>query len=267
MKMLNKILLGARWDDASQNSRFQKAASMELIDYVEVNFPIAADEDPGLIQKPIFAHTSNNPLASVRGVNLAVAEKVRKGADASNSPWIGEHLSWLGFSETGALGYVLSPIFDKKFKEVAVANTKALQDYYGRTIALELGPLYGRTGTYPSEMHFLGEVAEETDAKIILDVAHWTISNRNLKRDENFGLDAISTSRVIELHAAGMRKSNSSDYWHDAHGLPLEDQLIDKIKSLRSRFSELKAITFEHSMEGSEDDFILNLRKLKGALS
>jgi uncharacterized protein (UPF0276 family) len=79
--------------------------------------------------------------------------------------------------------------------------------------------------------------------------------NRNLGRADDYGLDALDADRVVELHVAGIRKSGSGSFWHDAHGLPVADEIIDFTRALVKRFPKIRAITLEHSMEGSESDF------------
>ena len=40
------IKLGVRWDDENQNERFIEAKELGLIDFIEVNYPIAKNERP-----------------------------------------------------------------------------------------------------------------------------------------------------------------------------------------------------------------------------
>lgn len=68
---------------------------------------------------------------------------------------------------------------------------------------------------------------------------------------------------MIELHAAGMRKSKILDYWHDAHGMPLSKDITSLIQTCLERFPNVQGITFEHSMEGPESDFISGLQDLR----
>jgi uncharacterized protein (UPF0276 family) len=260
------IELGARWDDRRQDARIVKAREQGLLDYIEVNFPISAAEDPFALGLPVLAHTSNNPVASAAGLDPDVVEAVRVGAEIADSPWVGEHLSWLSENRRGALGYVLTPILLPEFVEHAVANIETLRAAYGRPIALELGPAYGMYGAFESEMHFLGEVARRADTGIILDITHWVISNRNLGRPEGWGLDALDLDRIVELHVAGMRASNSGTFWHDAHGVKLDDDVVELLKKLSRELPGVKAVTFEHSMEGSEADFLSDLARLRASI-
>ena len=112
------------------------------IDYIEVNWPIPFGAAPDRLGLPIIAHTSFNATCSVHGVNPSMAAFVRDGAAAAGSPWVGEHLTWPGAAATGALGYQINPLFADDFKDVPVGNLRRLAAYYGRPVALKLGPIY-----------------------------------------------------------------------------------------------------------------------------
>ena len=254
--------LGARWDDPDQNARFADAARRGLIDYVEVNFPVPWKADPFRLGLPVIAHTSSNPTCSAHGINPGVARLVRDGAETAASPWIGEHLTWLGSAPSGSLGYQINPLFTGEFRDIAARNVRRLKDFYGRPVALELGPIYtGPTG-YESEMHFLADVAKAADTSIILDVTHWQIANRNLGRPFDYGLDALPGERIVELHIAGMRKG-SDGYWHDAHQAMPPDEIFDLVEEFVADLPAVEAVTFEHKADADAEDFITGLERLR----
>lgn len=256
------VMLGARWDEPDQNDRFAEAKLRGLIDYAEVNFPIPFQADPARLGLPVIAHTSSNPTCSAHGINPAVADLVRTGASNANSPWIGEHLTWLGAAPSGSLGYQINPLFTEEFRDIATRNVSRLQAYYDRPVALELGPIYtGPTG-YESEMHFLADIAEATDSSIILDVTHWQIANRNLGRARDYGLDALPRARIVELHIAGMRQGKDG-FWHDAHQSPPPDEIFGLIEDFVRELPALRAVTFEHRGDAPEQEFYDGLERLR----
>jgi len=261
------LMLGARWDHASQVERFKKAATAGLIDYAEVNYPIDIGSDPFALGLRVLAHTSYNPTCSALGVPEGVARRVKEGADRAASPWIGEHLSVLAEAGLGSLGYQINPLFTPEVRDIAIENVTALKSYYGRPVALELGPAYVGATAYPSEMHFLVDVAKATDCDLILDVTHWQITNRNLGRSVDFGFDALPKDRIIELHVAGMRLGSDKRHWHDAHHLLPPDEVIDQVVALAHALPNVRAVTFEHHVTGSEDDFIGTLERLAQGLA
>lgn len=260
-------LIGVRWDTPAQDSRIDRAHRSQLLDYVEVNLPLAPGHAPRFSAEiPILAHCPINPLASPCGVNMRLAEEVRAAAEAWNSPWIGEHLCWAGPGAEGRLGYIVTPILCEDFVEVAIRNVRSLVGFYGRPVALELGPVYQHVGNLPSEMHFLSAVASGAECQIILDVAHWSASNRNLSRPLDFGLDFLPKERVVELHIAGIRPSSAGRWWHDCHDVVPPDDLMDFAINLLRDLPKVRAITFEHSEGAPETDFMQTLARLKEAV-
>ena len=255
------VMLGARWEDPIQDERISEGHQAGLIDYAEVNYPIPYGSDPHALDIPILAHTSSNPTCSVHGINKAVARFVRDGANRANSPWIGEHLTWLGAAEIGSLGYQINPLFTPDFRHVAVSNLRRLRDYYDRAIALELGPIYTKATGYDSELHFLADVANEIDAMVILDVTHWQIANRNLDRPPAYGIDILPKERIVELHVAGMRKG-SDGFWHDSHRDRPNEDVLEWTQRLVAELTNLRAVTFEHDPDAPGEDFFDTLGQL-----
>jgi len=256
------LRVSARWDDPIQDDRIQTAFKRGLIDYIEVNYPIPFASDPHGPGIPVLAHTSSNPTCSAEGINLNIARRIKEAADETNSPWIGEHLSWLGTAPTGSLGYQINPLFTDEIAAVTAMNIRRLRDYYSRPVALELGPIYVQSTGFESEMHFLGSVAEDVDAKVILDVTHWQIGNRNLERSINYGIAAIDPARIVELHIAGMRLGSDQRFWHDAHDLLPDDEVLSITSNLIEDLPAVEAITFEHSPGATEEDFFCGLEQI-----
>ena len=257
------IKIGVRWDDENQNDRINAAARLGLIDYIEVNYPVTPGQKPEALGLPIYAHSSVNPLASPDPLNPKITALVAEAARRFDSPWVGEHLSWLGPEQQGRVGYIVNPVLINEVHAVAVANAVALKTIYNRPLALELGPLYSRTGTYPSEFHFLASVAETADCIVILDLAHAVASNRNLLRPDDFGWDVMVSERLVELHVAGIRSGQSGRFWHDAHDLVPESAIFDAVARIVHTAPCLAAITLEHDIKGAAAEFITCLEKLR----
>lgn len=258
-----KLKMGVRWDDKLQNERILKAKKMGLVDYIEVNYPISAYESPEELEVSMYAHSANNALCSAFGLNYEVVEQVKNASEKFNSPWIGEHLAWLGASATGALGYVFNSIYNEDFFKITVQNINELKNIYQRPIALELGPQYSIRGTFVDEISFLTEVANETGCGVILDISHLIISNNNLKRNLNYGLEKLLDSNIVEVHISGIRKSESSHFWHDSHDILPDKLSLEILNQICIKSSSLKAITFEHSSGASEEDFLNGLSEIK----
>jgi uncharacterized protein len=257
------IKLGARWTDDVLTERCKKAIDEGLIDYLEVNYPIGKPEEPEVMGLPIYVHTPFNALCSAAGIDHSVASLVRKMANKLESPWVGEHLGLLGYTQQGALGYVINPLYSHEFAEVSIDNIKNLKKYYRRPIAIEFGPTYSVNGDYESELHFMADVSQRANCFIIFDICHWMISNINLKRPRDYGLNVLDPKRVIEFHVAGFRKGRSSHFVYDDHNSSPHPYLYKMLPKILRRFSMVQAITLEHYGLDAEAEFLRILRKLK----
>jgi uncharacterized protein (UPF0276 family) len=258
--------LGARWDGNAQTQNFLKAKERGLLDYMELNFPLAHSEDPWCLGLPVLSHTANNPLASAFGISIEHAGLVREYLSRTDSPWTGEHLAILGETTVGALGYVINPPLTEEFFKVACSNITTLQILYDHPIALELGPFYSvlTDGTFRNEYHFLNEVARTTNSLIILDITHTLITSRNLGRDPATCFEEIEHERVVELHVAGMRSSlhGANEYWFDAHQVPPNTATIELVGEALRLLPNVMAVTLEYSLEGEPDGFFSTLEIL-----
>ena len=261
------IKLGVRWDDENQNERFIEAKELGLIDFIEVNYPIAKNERPMDVGLPIYAHSANNALCSAYGLNEALVEMVKEEANTYNSPWVGEHLAWLGISEKGALGYVFNPIYNDEFFDITVNNIEKLKRIYKRPIALELGPQYALKGNFKDEIDFLIKTAEKTNSGVILDLSHLIISNNNLGRELDYGIERFKKANTIEVHVSGIRKSQHSKFWHDCHDILPNELCLQLLSEFCKESKTLKAITFEHTPEASPSDFMKGIHSIRSAIN
>lgn len=260
------LRLGARWDGNVQTPDFLRAKARGLIDYVELNFPLADSEAPWILGLPILSHTANNALASAFGVCMDHAGLVNEQLVKTDSPWTGEHLAILGETTGGALGYVINPPLTQEFFQVACRNITSLQRLYCRPIALELGPFYTvlTDGSFRNEYHFLSEVARATNCLIILDLTHALITARNLRRAPTACFDEVDRDKVVELHVAGMRSSGAGDqeYWFDSHQEPPNNATFELVEQALRVLPSVRAVTLEYSMEGESAGFFASLERL-----
>lgn len=258
---VKNIKIGMRWDTEKQNERAELAFKNNLLDYIEVNYPIAKYENPCDRKIPIYAHSSFQPLASSFGINRELAEQIKLEILKTKTPWVGEHLSWLGFENGVSLGYVFNPIYTKDFMQICLDNIKELQGYYECPIALEMGPHYNLFGDYQSEIDFILEVAEKSKSYIILDISHWMISNHNLKRPSCYGLDKLLDAPVIEAHLSGIKESSDGQFWHDAHSVSPNKTTLEVLGKLVKK-NTLQAITLEQEINVNEEIFFRDLNNI-----
>lgn len=253
--------IGIRWDDESQNLRLKKAKEMKLINYVEVNYPIAKNECPKIEDLPLYAHSAYNGLCSAFGINESLVNLIKSEADKYDSPWIGEHLSWIAPEQEGALGYVFNTIYNDDFFNITINNIEKIKRIYNRPIALELGPQYTLENSDYNEVEFHLKISEQTGCPVILDLTHLLISNNNLKRKLDYGIKEYKKANTIEVHVAGIRKSVNG-YWHDCHDQLPDENTLELLTEFCIENKTLKAITFEHTPFATEQSFFEGLSKI-----
>lgn len=262
MLNVDKLNIGSRWDGPELDNTINIAIQHELIDYLEIATPQCQSEPPIYHELPLLAHSTENPIASAYGLNPAIYNLVKKCADYYQSPWVGEHLCLLAPERTGALGYIINPIFTKEFMEIACDNVKLLQDTYQRPVAIELGPLYNFIGDYHDEIAFINDIAHKADCYLLFDISHFTVSNRNLNRADNYGYDTIDFERVIEIHITGIKKSQSFPVWHDDHNHVPDSDVLSLLSQIIPKLSNLKAITLELNRQENINDYLDSLKSI-----
>lgn len=260
-----KPKIGVRWDDEAQNQRFIEAKDLGLLQYIEVNYPVAARETPTHIGLPLYAHSAYNGLCSAFGLNMPLVNLIKSEAEKYESPWIGEHLSWISPSSSGGLGYVFNSVYNDEFIELTVNNIEKLKSIYKRPIALELGPQYSVKNSDMTEIDFHCLIASKTNCPIILDITHTIISAKNLNRPLHKAIDAYLNTNVIELHVAGMKQSRDL-YWHDCHDNNPDDETIEVMSHFIKNSESVKGVTFEHTPQAPKHDFFNTLIKINKEL-
>lgn len=253
---MNKVNIGSRWDGPEINSTIKKAMQLDLIDYLEVSMPQCRNDIPWEFNMPVLAHSTENPIASAYGLNPEIIEVVKASADECDSPWVGEHLCLLSPDKSGALGYIINPIFTSDFMKISVENIKKLQEIYNRPVAIELGPMYNFVGDYDDEVSFINDIAEQANCHLLFDISHFTVSNRNLGRPDDYGYEKINWNRVIEIHITGIKKSNAFSVWHDNHNELPNDRLLSLLEIAITKAVNLKAITLEVNKQKVMSNYI-----------
>jgi uncharacterized protein (UPF0276 family) len=119
------------------------------------------------------------------------------------APWFSDHLCW-----TGAGGVDLHDLLPMPYTRSTLAHVvervKRVQGELEIPFALENASSYMeyRRSTM-AEHEFLGELAEQADCGILLDVNNVFVSAYNHGFDAERYIDAIPAHRVVQMHVAG----------------------------------------------------------------
>lgn len=211
--------------------------------------PLALALAAGLPQAKLV-HGVGWPVGgTVCGASEALAEQ-RKWADALDSPWTSEHLSF-NDSAAGAAGFLLPPAQSEAGVAVAAANIRARAALLGRPFAFETGVNYlpRRPGEIPDGDYFAA-VAEAADCLILLDLHNLWANDRNGRARIEDVLAALPPGRIVEIHLAGGMEKDG--YWLDSHSGPVPDALIGLARDYVAGLPNLGAILFEVSPQFAE---------------
>ncbi len=119
------------------------------------------------------------------------------------APWFSDHLCW-----TGAAGVDLHDLLPMPYTRATLAHVvervKRVQGELEIPFALENASSYMEyCDSTMAEHEFLGELAEQADCGILLDVNNVFVSAYNHGFDAGRYIDAIPAERVVQMHVAG----------------------------------------------------------------
>jgi uncharacterized protein (UPF0276 family) len=144
-------------------------------------------------------------------------------------PWHSEHLCFS--SAGGVMVHDLLPLpFTHEAVHVAAQRIGEARDQLELPIAVENISYYTQAGAAQmSELEFLLEVLERSDAKLLLDVNNVYVNARNHGFDPRAYIDRIPVDRVVQLHVAGHFVREDALIL-DTHGEPVCADVYDLLE-------------------------------------
>ncbi len=171
---------------------------------------------------PVLTHGLTLGFGAVEPAPHSYTRELRDFLRELDAPFHSEHLCFS--SADGVMLHDLMPLpFRKEAIDTAVLRIRELRDTLERPVAIENVSYYAHPGQpHMSEVEFLLEVLERSDAKLLLDVNNVFVNAKNHGFDPYAYLDRIPAQRVVQLHVAGhtVRKDGLI---LDTHGEPVQD--------------------------------------------
>jgi uncharacterized protein len=123
--------------------------------------------------------------------------------DRHDPPWHSDHLCWSGLN--GVLLHDLLPVpFTSRTAKRIAKRVREARDRLERPMAVENISWYMLAGASSlDETQFLGEILEEADCGLLLDVNNVFVNASNHGFDARAWLERIPLDRVWQLHIAG----------------------------------------------------------------
>jgi uncharacterized protein (UPF0276 family) len=173
---------------------------------------------------PLLTHGLSLGFGAVEPAEPGYVRTLKAFLDRLDVPWHSEHLCFS--SADGVMLHDLMPLpLRRDTVDTVVARIVELRDSLARPIAIENISYYAHPGPRElSEVEFLLEVLERSDAKLLLDVNNVFVNSRNHHFDPYLFLDQMPRERVVQIHVAG-HSVRSDGMIIDTHGEAVRDDV------------------------------------------
>lgn len=199
---------------------------------------------------PVLFHPSYINFCGTFSNEIAWLEATAKHIAKVKSAWFAQDVAYCfwqeGHSYSTQLGYFIPPMFNEASLEKAIERVKEVQSIMPVTVAVEPPPMAFFSGSIKL-FDFFGQLANETDCAILLDMGHlvsYEMASGNRIKDE---LEYLPEQRVIEAHIAGgrVKKSESGPIYVDAHECNIVKDTWSMFDAMLPKLSNVKAVCYE----------------------
>ena len=241
-------------------------------DYLEVPFELLR-HDASIIDlkqyKPFILHCASMSIAGSARPPLTTIQQIFEWIDRTETPWLGEHLSFITAEKPGAsshrdeyapgepynIGYTVSPPMNEETITMVVESVDACQHHFAIPLLLENPPLYFLPpGTTMSQADFIRSICGQTSANLLLDLTHLYITSRNFDFDPRRELLKYPLERVVEVHVSGV--DCQADIHWDNHASPVPDPILQMLPLVLER-GKVRAVTLEYNWPSAMVESVL----------
>ncbi|HEU4390016.1 MAG TPA: DUF692 family protein [Blastocatellia bacterium] len=247
-------------------------ANPGLVDYIEIPFEqLRHTPNMGSIQEmiPVVLHCASMSIAGSVPPSCETIEAIRREADRTETPWIGEHLAFITADDPNHLAHggnadnssptVLTYTVCPQMSEETVArvadNLAVLEACFKAPLILENSPQYFAVpGSTMSMTEFINQVFSRCDAGMLLDLSHFLITMLNTGSDAAAEIERLPLERVVEIHISGLN-AQSGIVWDD-HATPAPAAVFRLLQRVLERVRP-RAVTVEYNWSPSFPQAIL----------
>jgi uncharacterized protein (UPF0276 family) len=234
---------------------------LAAFDYIEVPFELL-HFNPAVFEKinkkPLILHCASLSLAGYTEPDTEVKKQIGHFTRLTNTPWIGEHLSFIlaeklddGFYEEYApgepynIGYTVGPVMNEQSVAHIVANVNRYAKDYGLPLVVENPPQYFAVpGSNITQSEFIGEICRQSEIELLLDLTHLFISSQNMGFDVKKELLKLPLHRVKEVHVSGVSTEQGLHWDNHADKAP---DIIFEMLDMVMQHARPAAITLEYN--------------------
>lgn len=232
---LPNLGVGLAYRDSYRTDVFRNESQLDFLEITADHFfdphPIT-DELLSLLADrfPIIPHGLALSLGSAEGLDRSYLKKFQELIDRLSPPWWSEHIA---FTRAGGvdIGHLTPLPKTKETLRCLKRNIRMACDEIGRPLILEN---ITQTIRFPQdtldEASFLGELAQENNCGLLLDVTNLYINSVNHQFDPLQVLHRLPADRIVQLHFVGYH--TEGDLLIDSHSQgtnPEIWQLLDEV--------------------------------------
>lgn len=168
-------------------------------------------------------HGVSLSIGSSEPLNFDYLGKLKKLASEIHPVWISDHLCWTGIAGLNTHDLLPMPLTDEALAHV-VERIKIVQDFLERPLILENPSTYLEfEASTIDDWTFLGQMAEESDCGLLLDVNNIYVCSRNHGWDAKNYIQSLPADRIVQFHLAG--HEDEGTHVVDTHNQPVIEQV------------------------------------------
>ncbi len=174
---------------------------------------------------PVTCHGLSLSLGSPEELDWEFIRELKEFLDENRVQIYSEHLSYT--KSNNAHLYDLLPIpFRMDAVEHVADRIRRVQDYLGRTLAIENVSYYTPVAAEMTEIDFISEILDRADCQLLLDVNNVYVNAFNHGYDAREFIGQLPLDKVAYIHMAG-HEQVEPDLIIDTHGQPIIDPVYD----------------------------------------
>jgi uncharacterized protein (UPF0276 family) len=230
-------------------------------DYIEIPFELLQYDEKvfdRVNKKPLILHCASLSLAGYAEPSDKVKSALGKWVKETNTPWLGEHLSYIlaeklddnlyeeyAPGEPYNIGYTVGPVMNTESVDHVISNIQRYEKQLGTPLIVENSPLYFKTpGSTLSQVEYIQAICSNSPVELLLDLTHFYISSQNFSFDPLKALEKLPLSRVREIHVSGVSSADGLSWDNHAGKAP---DIIFKLLEIVLKNCQPSAITLEYN--------------------
>jgi hypothetical protein len=228
MKNLPKLGVGVGFREQLRAGLFLHRAEIDFLEITADHYLDATEQKLAELELlkqhfPLVPHGLNLSLGSAEGIDAKYLEKLAALIEEIQPAWFSEHIC---FTKSGGvdIGHLAPLAFTRESLKVLKRNVARVREFIKTPLILEnIAYMVRFPFSEMDEAEFIGELIEETDCGLLLDVTNLYINSVNHGYDWRKFLENLPAERIVQLHFVGSHRHGN--LLIDGHAHRTEDEI------------------------------------------